>query len=88
MAPGLWSKMSGVSSKKGEMKARAHGDGLDVSYDSPEALDEVFWWVFSGDDYIRDDRLLQMAADDEAIEKYRLYITATLRHYGAKRYAP
>ena len=46
LAPNLWSK---ISLKRGdtELNERAHGDGIKVSTDSPEAFEEVFWKTFS-----------------------------------------
>lgn len=46
MAPNLWGKVSKINSKKGSISERAHGDGIAVSYDSPEAFEEVFWKTF------------------------------------------
>ena len=46
MAPVLWSAMSSRFRKKAELQERAHGDGLWVGYDSPEAFDEVIWRAF------------------------------------------
>ena len=40
LAPNLWSKISSTS--KHLIKERAHGDGIKVSSDSPEAFEEVF----------------------------------------------
>lgn len=46
MAPVLWSKFSGRFQKGTEMKERAHGDGIEVGYDSPEAFEEILWRAF------------------------------------------
>lgn len=46
MAPNLWRKISGVGAKQATMAERAHGDGVQVGYDSPEAFEEVFWQTF------------------------------------------
>ena len=58
LAPNLWSK---ISIKRGntELKERAHGDGIKVSTDSPEAFEEVFWKTFAEE-------------DDELEEKFRV----------------
>ena len=42
-APLLWSRLSGDRRKRVEKRARAHGDGLEIGLDSPEAFDEVLW---------------------------------------------
>ncbi|MGH8185342.1 MAG: sulfotransferase [Steroidobacteraceae bacterium] len=46
-APVLWDKISGSFRKPGDKVERAHGDGMMVSFDSPEAFEEVIWLAFS-----------------------------------------
>ena len=46
-APVLWDKISGSFRKAGDRVERAHGDGMMVSFDSPEAFEEVIWLAFS-----------------------------------------
>ncbi len=46
LAPLLWDKISGPLRKAGEKVERAHGDGMMVSFESPEAFDEVVWLAF------------------------------------------
>lgn len=45
-APLLWDKISGSFRKTGDQVERAHGDGMMVSFDSPEAFEEVIWLAF------------------------------------------
>jgi hypothetical protein len=45
-APLLWDKISGSFRKAGHKVERAHGDGVMVSFDSPEAFEEVIWLAF------------------------------------------
>jgi hypothetical protein len=45
MAPMLWDSLSKAFRKPTEMKERAHGDGMLVGFDSPEAFEEVLWRV-------------------------------------------
>ena len=45
LAPGLWSRIS-RSKKSYILTERAHGDGIKISSDSPEAFEEVFWKTF------------------------------------------
>lgn len=42
-APLLWSRLGGDRSKRVARRERAHGDGLEIGLDSPEAFDEVLW---------------------------------------------
>ena len=46
--PLLWNRLSARSRKQGELQERAHGDGMLVSYDSPEAFEEVLWISYLG----------------------------------------
>lgn len=46
MAPLLWSRIVGRFRKRAELRERAHGDGMQVGYDSPEAFEEVLWRCF------------------------------------------
>lgn len=78
LAPNMWKRMSGVSSKDIERHVRAHGDGVEVDADSPEALEEVFWRVFCGDDYLQKDRLVPHRVPDEVRDQFRGYVGAIL----------
>jgi hypothetical protein len=46
MAPLIWSRLSGSFRKSAALRERAHGDGVTVGYDSPEAFEEVVWKTF------------------------------------------
>jgi len=46
MIPCLWSSFSGAFRREGQLKPRAHGDGMQIDFDSPEALEEVLWLKF------------------------------------------
>ncbi len=43
LSPLVWQRLSRPFRKSAVAKERAHGDGLMVSYDSPEAFEEVLW---------------------------------------------
>lgn len=86
LAPNLWARLSASSSRKSAARERAHGDGILVDFDSPEALEEVFWRVFCADQYIRPDRLVPMSADDETIGKFRGYVASILAPHPGQRY--
>jgi hypothetical protein len=45
LAPNLWRKVA-AHSRSRPPSERAHGDGIMVDYDSPEAFEEVFWRTF------------------------------------------
>ena len=73
LAPNLWSK---IYFKRGdpELKDRAHGDGIKVSTESPEAFEEVFWKTFAEEN------------DDELVEKFKVYVGNILYKYKKERY--
>lgn len=66
MAPLLWSRLSKSFRKGGQMAERAHGDGIQVGYDSPEAFEEVIWKAFWPAHYRADGIALWDAADRNA----------------------
>jgi hypothetical protein len=45
-APNLWNRLSGGMKRNVERHQRAHGDGLVIDLDSPEAFEEVIWKMF------------------------------------------
>ncbi len=73
LAPNLWSKIS-FKNKDLELKERAHGDGIKVSTDSPEAFEEVFWKTFAEEE------------SHELEEKFRVYIKNIVHKYKKDRY--
>jgi Sulfotransferase family len=86
LAPNLWRKVSHLFAKASVAEERAHGDGLMVDFDSPEALEEVFWRVMCSDSYIEQHYLKPMTADAEVVSDFRKYIAAVMRRYPGKRY--
>ncbi|CAA6696742.1 Unannotated [Lentimonas sp. CC19] len=76
LMPNIWAKFSAINNAKAVKQRRAHGDDLLVDINSPEALEEVFWKTFCGDQYIGANSLIPMDADDETIGKFRAYVTA------------
>lgn len=51
LAPVLWSRISGRFHSRTTTRERAHGDGVQVGFDSPESFEEVFWKSFWPDHY-------------------------------------
>lgn len=54
LTPMLWNRFSRNFQQQDEVRERAHGDGMMVSADSPEALEEMIWKVFWKDRYGED----------------------------------
>ncbi|MCW3784801.1 sulfotransferase [Defluviimonas salinarum] len=50
-APRLWNLLAGGSSRSVERRERAHGDGLEIDLESPEAFEEVVWQLCWPDKY-------------------------------------
>ncbi len=73
LAPNLWSKISPIKGNL-EFKERAHGDGIKVSAESPEAFEEVFWKTFAD------------KKEEELEEKFRIYVSNIIRRYKKQRY--
>lgn len=86
MAPNLWARIAGPGQRRMAQKARAHGDGILIDFDSPEALEEVFWKTFVGEEYIRKECLRPHPISGEVGEKFRQYVALVLRRYGKSRY--
>lgn len=73
MAPLFWSRLSGGFQKDQTLQERAHGDGLTVGYDSPEAFEEVIWRNFWPNHFRQSDIALwnENDRDGEATDFFR-----------------
>ncbi|HEX6141563.1 MAG TPA: sulfotransferase, partial [Geminicoccaceae bacterium] len=63
LCPLLWERIAGGFRASGSRRERAHGDGLVVDFDSPEAFEEVVWRAFWPKKY-RPDRIEPWSAAD------------------------
>ncbi len=72
LAPNMWSKLS-LDKIDTDFVERAHGDGIKVSTESPEAFEEVFWMTFGED-------------DKDIKEKFKNYVQLINQKYNKKRY--
>jgi hypothetical protein len=63
MAPILWSRLSSAFRQRAESRERAHGDGMQFGYDSPEAFEEILWRAFWPEKYT-DTSIALWRADD------------------------
>ncbi len=64
LAPLLWNKLSRSFRKTSTKQERAHGDGMEISVDSPEAFDEVIWLTYMARKIVGGDRLAPITAED------------------------
>ncbi len=86
LSPNLWGKISALSTKQRVAQERAHGDGIQVDFDAPEALEEAFWKLHCGSDYITQNLLHPHSVDSEIIEQLLIYQNLICKKYGKKRY--
>jgi hypothetical protein len=84
-APMLWARLSAAFKKPATLKERAHGDGLLIGYDSPEAFEEILWRLVRPQKY-RGSRLALWGADD-ADDAARAFLAAHFRRIVALRAA-
>jgi hypothetical protein len=73
-SPVLWSKLSSRFQKVSEKKERAHGDGLKVNEDSPEAFEEVIWYKFFPQKYSEQKIYLWNTADKGFLNFFSEYL--------------
>lgn len=77
-APYLWPRLSSHFYRSAEKKERAHGDRLQVNFDSPEAFEEVFWLTFSKEKYVQKNSLAFQGRDTELESRFRRYVNNIL----------
>jgi hypothetical protein len=86
MAPNLWHSIARHGKRSRLIGERAHGDGILVDFDSPEAFEEVFWRTVAGADYIAPDHLRVHCVPSELLAKRSTLQSLVCLRYGAKRY--
>jgi hypothetical protein len=64
--------------REGEMRERAHGDGMLINYDSHEALEEIIWRTFWRDHY-ENDRIRPWQATECGDDEFRSFLFSHLR---------
>ena len=80
MMPGLWRRLSALatSGAQAHEAERAHGDGITVDYDSPEAFEEVFWRCFCPEIYTGTTALAPRTVPGEVIASFRTFVRNAL----------
>ena len=86
LSPNLWERVARLSRKKSEVLERAHGDGIQVGFDSSEAFEEVFWRVICGGDYIRPDHLCPHDVSSKVVDDLLAYQSLVCLRYKKTRY--
>lgn len=64
LSPLLWNKLSRSFRKTAKTQERAHGDGMEISVDSPEAFDEVVWLAYLAKIIVGEKTLKPIVPDD------------------------
>jgi len=68
LSPLLWNRLSSSFHKTGTTMERAHGDGMDVSFDSPEAFEEIIWLFYMKEKIVSGDLLSPLSIGDQTPE--------------------
>ena len=76
LTPLLWSSLSRRFRRHSEPVARAHGDGMTVGFDSPEAFEEVLWRAFWREKYKNNQIDCWTAADARRHGEFRAFFRA------------
>lgn len=80
-APSLWNRLAGGRMRQVDRHERAHGDGLEIDLDSPEAFEEVLWKMFWPEKYRESSIALWRAEDrkDDAEQFLRRHMEKVIR---------
>lgn len=93
-APMMWNRLAGGDKRAVERHERAHGDGLEIDLDTPEAFEEVIWKMYWPQKYRDGIALWQAEADrnpeaEHFLRRHMDKIVAARRRQGrpqAQRY--
>lgn len=83
LAPLLWESLSRGFRKPAQLAERAHGDGMAVGYDSPEAFEEVLW-LMSWPEKFSGEEIALWSGREEAAE-FRELLTSQMQRIIAAR---
>jgi Sulfotransferase family len=76
-APMLWRSLSGGFQKPMQLTERAHGDGMQVGFDSPEAFEEVLWHMFWPEKFRKDG--IELWQRDEDVRDFDTFFVDHMR---------
>lgn len=77
LCPLLWDRLSNGFRKDGKPMERAHGDGMQIDFDSAEAFEEALWQAWWPEKYA-DERIAPWSAADEH-DEFDTFFTNHLR---------
>jgi hypothetical protein len=82
LMPGLWRRLSTRHRKFSSLSERAHGDGILVGFDSPEAFEEVFWITYCSPDYVKHDHLSAHNPDTSEVASFKRFLGSVMASAG------
>ena len=82
MAPGTWARWHKPATTQAQ--ERSHGDGIEVSLESNEALEEYFFSAYDG--YVKEAQLKEYALSDARATDYATYRALVCAEQGGGRY--
>jgi hypothetical protein len=85
LCPILWNSMSRPFQKHTVLRERAHGDGMQVGYDSVEAFEEILWHAFWPRKYTSDRIIPWSAGDVDEHEEFEPFLRNHMRKLLALR---
>jgi Sulfotransferase family len=86
LAPNLWAQLSKNVQRSVVLTERGHGDGLLHDLDSPEAIEELFWRVFEGKNYIEANCLKVSYPKPKTLRAFEKFIKLVALRCGKQRY--
>lgn len=73
-APQLWPRITARQRRDTTRVERAHGDRIEIGFDSPEAFEEPFWTMLTDGAFIRDEGLDPHEIGEKQLVDYRRYV--------------
>ena len=73
-SPLIWGMLTSINRRKSDKQERAHGDGVFINFDSPEAFEEVFWMTFAEDDFVKGHCLDLQMVNERVVNNYRRFV--------------
>ncbi|MEZ5289009.1 MAG: sulfotransferase [Vicinamibacterales bacterium] len=86
LSPLLWAQLSGPFRVDHARAERAHGDGVQVNVDSPEAFEEVAWMAFWPEKYGPDE--IRLWAETDHADDFPAFMKALVQRVIAVRSTP
>jgi len=88
LTPMLWHAFARRFQVEGSKTERAHGDGIEIGFDSPEAFEEVAWRAFWPQKYLSDRIETWSDADEDSYGEFDAFFKSHIAKMIALRSAP